>query len=226
MNATFNPSLYNAGLVYARPEIFLTIAACAILMLDLMLTDAQRRWTGILSVISLGITAVLVVGQPLSTRIVALGGLFELDRMAQVLKVVTLLTVAVVFVYSTDYLKRRAIFKGEYFVLGLFATLGAMVLISAGSLITLYLGLELMSLSLYAMVAFDRDSGIAAESAIKYFVLGSMASGTLLYGMSIIYGMTGSLELAGIANAASFEAVPMNTVTQVGEPSYTSGIHM
>ncbi|HWX78888.1 MAG TPA: NADH-quinone oxidoreductase subunit NuoN [Steroidobacteraceae bacterium] len=201
MNATFNPSLYNAGLVYARPEIFLTIAACAILMLDLMLTDAQRRWTGILSVISLGITAVLVVGQPLSTRIVALGGLFELDRMAQVLKVVTLLTVAVVFVYSTDYLKRRAIFKGEYFVLGLFATLGAMVLISAGSLITLYLGLELMSLSLYAMVAFDRDSGIAAESAIKYFVLGSMASGTLLYGMSIIYGMTGSLELAGIANA-------------------------
>jgi NADH-quinone oxidoreductase subunit N len=203
MNATFDPSLFNAGLVYARPEIFLTVAACAILMLDLMLTDARRRWTGILSVISLGLTAVLVVAQPLSAKIVALGGLFELDRMAQVLKVVTLLTVAVVFVYSTDYLRRRAIFKGEYFVLGLFATLGAMVLISAGSLITLYLGLELMSLCLYAMVAFDRDSGIAAESAIKYFVLGSMASGTLLYGMSIIYGMTGSLELAGIANAAS-----------------------
>jgi NADH-quinone oxidoreductase subunit N len=107
----------------------------------------------------------------------------------------------VVFIYSTDYLRRRAILKGEYFVLGLFATLGAMVLISAGSLITLYLGLELMSLCLYAMVAFDRDSGIAAESAIKYFVLGSMASGTLLYGMSIIYGMTGSLELADIATA-------------------------
>jgi NADH-quinone oxidoreductase subunit N len=201
MNLPFNASFFNAGLVYARPEIFLTIAACAILMLDLLLTDAQRRWTGILAVISLCVTAVLVVAQPLSTKIVALGGLFELDRMAQVLKVVTLLTVAVVFVYSTDYLRRRAIFKGEYFVLGLFATLGAMVLISAGSLITLYLGLELMSLCLYAMVAFDRDSGIAAESAIKYFVLGSMASGTLLYGMSIIYGMTGSLELDGIANA-------------------------
>jgi len=201
MNVPFNASFFNAGLVYARPEIFLTIAACAILMLDLLLTDAQRRWTGILAVISLCVTAVLVVAQPLSTKVVALGGLFELDRMAQVLKVVTLLTVAVVFVYSTDYLRRRAIFKGEYFVLGLFATLGAMVLISAGSLITLYLGLELMSLCLYAMVAFDRDSGIAAESAIKYFVLGSMASGTLLYGMSIIYGMTGSLELAGIANA-------------------------
>jgi len=201
MNLPFNASFFNAGLVYARPEIFLTIAACAILMLDLLLTDAQRRWTGILAVISLCVTAVLVVAQPLSTKVVALGGLFELDRMAQVLKIVTLLTVAVVFVYSTDYLRRRAIFKGEYFVLGLFATLGAMVLISAGSLITLYLGLELMSLCLYAMVAFDRDSGIAAESAIKYFVLGSMASGTLLYGMSIIYGMTGSLELDGIANA-------------------------
>jgi NADH-quinone oxidoreductase subunit N len=136
-----------------------------------------------------------------SARVLALGGLFELDRLAQVLKVVTLLTVAVVFVYSTDYLRRRAILKGEYYVLGLFATLGAMVLMSAGSLITLYLGLELMSLCLYAMVAFDRESGIAAESAIKYFVLGSMASGTLLYGMSIVYGVTGSLELAAIATA-------------------------
>src|SRR5260221_12551398 len=122
--------------------------------------------------------------------------------MAQVLKVVTLLAVAVVFVYSTDYLQRRAILKGEYYVLGLFATLGAMVLISAGSLITLYLGLELMSLCLYAMVAFDRESGICAESAIKYFVLGSMASGTLLYGMSIVYGVTGSLDIGAIADAA------------------------
>jgi NADH-quinone oxidoreductase subunit N len=201
MNVSFDPSVFNAGLVYARPEIFLTIAACALLMLDLLLADAQRRFTCVLAVISLGVTAVLVVAQPISTKVVALGGLFELDRMAQVLKVVTLLTVAVVFVYSTDYLQRRAILKGEYFVLGLFATLGAMVLISAGNLITLYLGLELMSLCLYAMVAFDRDSGIAAESAIKYFVLGSMASGTLLYGMSIIYGMTGSLGLADIATA-------------------------
>jgi len=201
MNTAFNPSVFNAGLVYARPEIFLTVAACAILMLDLLLTDAQRRFTCVLALISLVVTAVLVVAQPISTKVLALGGLFELDRMAQVLKVVTLLTVAVVFVYSTDYLRRRAILKGEYFVLGLFATLGAMVLISAGSLITLYLGLELMSLCLYAMVAFDRDSGIAAESAIKYFVLGSMASGTLLYGMSIIYGMTGSLELANIEMA-------------------------
>jgi NADH-quinone oxidoreductase subunit N len=197
----FNVAEFDAGLIYATPEIFLALAACAILTLDLFLSDAQRQWTGALAVVSLCLTALLAALQPVSGKITALGGLFELDRMAQVLKVVTLLTVAVVFVYSTDYLKRRAILKGEYYVLGLFATLGAMVLISAGSLITLFLGLELLSLCLYAMVAFDRDSVIAAESAIKYFVLGSMASGTLLYGMSIVYGVTGNLELAAIAAA-------------------------
>ena len=198
--ADFSVSQFNAGLAYACPEIFLGLAACALLMLDLLLNDEQRRWIGLLAICTLVVTAVLVWVQPVSGRIVALGGLFELDRMAQVLKAFTLLTVAVVFVYSVDYLKRRDIFKGEYFVLGLFAVLGAMVLISAGSLITLYLGLELMSLCLYAMVAFDRESGIAAESAIKYFVLGSLASGTLLYGMSIVYGVTGNLELAAIAD--------------------------
>ena len=192
---------FNSRLVLARPEMFLSLAACAILLLDLLLNDAQRHWTGILSVAALLSAALMSVAMSVSTRVVALGGLFEMDRMAQVLKVVTLLTVAVVFIYSTDYLRRRAILKGEYYVLGLFATVGAMVLISAGSLLTLYLGLELMSLCLYAMVAFDRESGIAAESAIKYFVLGSLASGTLLYGMSIVYGVTGNLELAAIADS-------------------------
>jgi NADH-quinone oxidoreductase subunit N len=202
MNA-FSVDDFNSGLVLARPEMFLGLAACAILLLDLLLKDAQRHWVGVLSVATLLVTAMFTVAQPVAGRVVALGGLFELDGMAQVLKVVTLITVAIVFLYSTDYLRRRSILKGEYYVLGLFATLGALVLISAASLITLYLGLELMSLCLYAMVAFDRESGIAAESAIKYFVLGSMASGTLLYGMSIVYGVTGSLELATIASAVS-----------------------
>jgi NADH-quinone oxidoreductase subunit N len=202
MNA-FSVDDFNAGLVLARPEMFLGLATCAILLLDLLLKEAQRYWIGVLSVVILLVTAGFTLAQPVAERIVALGGLFELDGMAQVLKIVTLLTVAIVFLYSTDYLKRRSILKGEYYVLGLFATLGALVLISAASLITLYLGLELMSLCLYAMVAFDRESGIAAESAIKYFVLGSMASGTLLYGMSIVYGVTGSLELAAIASAVS-----------------------
>src|ERR1022692_3389538 len=200
MNA-FSVTEFNTGLAYAKPEIFLSAAACAILLLDLVLSDARRHWSGILAVISLLATAALVAAQPLTGRIVALAGMFEIDNMARLLKVSALLVVAVVFVYSTDYLRRREILKGEYYVLGLFATLGIMVLISAASLITLYLGLELLSLCLYAMVAFERDSGTAAESAIKYFVLGSLASGTLLYGMSIIYGMTGSLQLDQIAIA-------------------------
>jgi NADH-quinone oxidoreductase subunit N len=198
---SFNAADFNSGLNLAGPEIFLGLAACAILLVDLMLEDGQRHWTGVSAVGALLIAAVMVAMQSVGARVVALGGLYELDGMAHVLKLATVLTVAVVFSYSTDYLRRRAILKGEYYVLGLFATVGAMVLISAASLITLYLGLELMSLCLYAMVAFDRESGIAAESAIKYFVLGSMASGTLLYGMSIIYGVTGSLELAAIAGA-------------------------
>ena len=197
----FNTTDYSAGLIYARPEIFLGSAACAILMLDLVIAEAQRRWTGVISVLALIATAVLVAVQPPASHVHVLAGMFELDWMAQVLKVVALLTVAIVFLYSTEYLRRRAILKGEYFVFGLFATLGIMVLLSAASLVTLYLGLELMSLCLYAMVAFDRESGRAAEAAIKFFVLGSLASGTLLYGMSIIYGMTGSLQLSEIATA-------------------------
>jgi NADH-quinone oxidoreductase subunit N len=195
----FSVADYETGLIYARPEIFLGSAACVILMLGLVLSDAQAYWVRVLSLLSLLATAALVAVQPLASRVVVLGDMFELDQMAQVLKVVALLTVAVVFVYSTDYLRRRAILKPEYFVLGLFATLGILVLVSAASLITLYLGLELMALCLYAMVAFDRESGRAAESAIKFFVLGSLASGTLLYGMSIVYGVTGSLQLQAIA---------------------------
>src|SRR6185436_17952888 len=111
--------------------------------------------------------------------------------------------VAVAFLYAYGYLRVRDILKGEYFVLGLFALLGIMVLVSANSLITLYLGVELQALALYAMVAFNRESGVAAEAAIKYFVLGSIASGALLFGMSIIYGVTGALELGAIGQSVA-----------------------
>ncbi|MCG8375906.1 MAG: NADH-quinone oxidoreductase subunit N, partial [Chlorobiales bacterium] len=117
------------------------------------------------------------------------------------LKLFTLAVTAGVFLYSRAYLKGRPYYKGEYYVLGLFALLGIMVMISAYGMLTVYLGLELLSLALYAMVAFDRDSPIAAESAMKYFVLGAIASGALLYGISIIYGVTGSLGLAEIGEA-------------------------
>src|SRR5258706_15057198 len=97
--------------------------------------------------------------------------------------------------YSRSYAKLRGIYRGEFFVLSLFSTLGIMIMISANHFLVLYLGLELMSLSLYARVALPRDSGISTEAGMKYFVLGALASGRLLYGMSMIYGATGSLEV-------------------------------
>jgi len=117
-----------------------------------------------------------------------------------------MLFVAVALLYSRHFLETRGLLKGEYYVLALTAMLGIFVIISAGSLLTLYIGIELLSLSLYALVAFDRDSGVAAESAMKYFVLGAIASGCLLYGMSLVYGLTGSLLLNEIA--ASLQGPP------------------
>jgi NADH-quinone oxidoreductase subunit N len=107
----------------------------------------------------------------------------------------------VTLLYSRDYMERRDLLKGEYLVLALFAVLGIQVIVSAGSLLSLYLGIEIMSLALYAMIAFDRENGVSAESAMKYFVLGAIASGALLYGISIIFGVTGSFLLDGVAAA-------------------------
>ena len=125
--------------------------------------------------------------------------MFVADLMAHTLKFLTFVAVAACLVYSRRYLADRDLFRGESFVLTLFATLGMMVMISANHLLTLYLGLELMSLSLYAMVALHRDSALSTEAAMKYFVLGALASGLLLYGMSMIYGATGTLEIDQMA---------------------------
>jgi NADH-quinone oxidoreductase subunit N len=121
--------------------------------------------------------------------------MFVDDVMSDVLKVLVCLGVMMVLVYSRQYLAARGMFRGEFFVLTLFSTLGMMVMISANHLLTLYLGLELMTLSLYAMVALQRESPTATEAAMKYFVLGALASGMLLYGMSMLYGATGTLEV-------------------------------
>jgi NADH-quinone oxidoreductase subunit N len=122
------------------------------------------------------------------------------DLMGDLLKLLLYLTVIVVLFYSRGYiLEREQMAKGEYYVLALFATLGMMVMISANHLVTVYIGLELLSLSLYAMVAMNRDSVPATEAAMKFFVLGALASGLLLYGMSMIYGATGTLEITAIA---------------------------
>jgi NADH-quinone oxidoreductase subunit N len=138
-----------------------------------------------------------------SERTVGWHGTYVADPLSSLLKIVAYGAVAVAFLYAYGYLQVRKILKGEYFVLGLFALLGIMVVASANSLVTLYLGVELLALSQYAMVAFHRESPVAGEAAIKYFVLGSIASGALLYGMSIVYGVTGSLELGVVSATAA-----------------------
>ncbi|HEX8782143.1 MAG TPA: NADH-quinone oxidoreductase subunit NuoN, partial [Steroidobacteraceae bacterium] len=134
-----------------------------------------------------------------SQRVLLLHGMYVADELAFALKLAGFAVVAVALLYSRAYLENRNILRGEYYVLTLTALLGVFVLVSANSLVTVYLGVELLALSVYAMVAFDRDSGVSAESAMKYFVLGAIASGMLLYGMSLIYGLTGTLDLGEIA---------------------------
>ena len=183
----------------AYPEIFLLAMACFILVADLFISDDKRSITYFLTQAALAGCALLTwfnaSGEPVHT----FSGMFVGDLMADVLKLITYFGVIVILVYSRDYTAFRGMFRGEFFALTLFATLGLMVMISANHLLTLYLGLELLSLSLYAMVALQRDSGTATEAAMKYFVLGALASGMLLYGMSMIYGATGSLEVTRIA---------------------------
>lgn len=181
------------------PEIFLLSMACIILVVDLYLTDRTRYITYALTLITLATVAALTVYGASDEPQVVLSGTFINDQMSVVLKLFTFLITAAVLIYSKQYLADRKLFKGEYFVLVLFATLGMMVMISAHNMLTLYLGLELLSLCLYTLVAFQRDSDSATEAAMKYFVLGALASGLLLYGMSMIYGGTGSLDLAEIA---------------------------
>src|SRR5579859_5861883 len=182
----------------AIPELFLLGMICFILVVDVFLSDAHRLVTYWLSLASVAGTAWLTVAVAQQGSLLTFGGMFVNDAMGNVLKLFTYLTVAVVFIYSRDYLRDRGLFKGEYYILGLTALLGMMIMISAHNMLTVYLGLELHSLSLYAMVALDRESPVASEAAMKYFVLGAIASGVLLYGMSLLYGATGTLDLTGL----------------------------
>ncbi len=174
---------------------------CVVLLADLFVENEQRIITFWLSIAALLVTAASLVLTAPETRTVLFDGSYVSDQLSQVLKLSAVGVVAIGFLYARDYLQQNNLFKGEFFLLGLFGLLGIMVMISANSLLTMYLGMETLSLSLYALVAFDRNNASSAESAMKYFVLGAIASGALLYGISWIYGMTGSLLFHEIADA-------------------------
>jgi NADH-quinone oxidoreductase subunit N len=190
-----------ATMAPAIPEIVLLGLIAVVLVADLFIDDENRAATYWLTIGSLVGTAFLAMGTFGHARTVTFSGMFVSDLLSQMLKVMTLLAVAATLVLSRTYLEVRGLLKGEFMILALTGTLGMMVMISAQHFITLFLGLELMALSQYAMVALERDSVRATEAAMKYFVLGALSSGLLLYGMSMIYGATGSLELTRVAYA-------------------------
>ena len=192
-----------ADLVPLGPEIFVCGAAFALLMIDLFLSDQRRGLTHFLALFILAAAAVLTARDMATAPVFGFADLFVRDTVGDVLKIAVYVVAAASFVYAKPYLQDRGLFQGEFYVLGLFAVLGMMLMISAGSLLTLYLGLELQALAAYGLVAMDRDNPRSSEAAIKYFVLGSLASGLLLYGMSMVYGATGSLMLGEIHAAAA-----------------------
>jgi len=198
MSFTFD----SANLIPILPEIIILVLACTVLVVDLYLKEEHKGINHVITIagllIAVGITGLVGGGE----RQVVFDGSYVRDAMSDVLKILIFIVSLFAFVYAKDYLRDRNLWAGEYYVLGLFAVLGMSIMVSANNLLTVYLGLELLALCLYAMVAFDRDSTTGAEAAMKYFVLGALGSGMLLYGMSMIYGATGSIELATVARIA------------------------
>ena len=205
-----------AELLPMLPEIFVLAMASIILVVDLYLSDERKSLIHLLSMLTLIFVAMLTLrpGLPATPEYV-FAGTFVRDAMADILKVAVYVVMAVVFVYAKPSLREHNLFKGEFYVLALFGMLGMMIMISAANLVSLYLGLELLALTSYALVALNRDDELGAESAMKYFVLGALASGMLLYGMSMIYGATGTLDLREIA-AATQHLESMNLIMAFG----------
>jgi NADH-quinone oxidoreductase subunit N len=194
-------------MLLAAPEFWVLTMACIILIVDLFISEERRGIIHMLAMITLVFAAIIIArgdyGSAAQQSATAFNGSFIRDSMGDVLKLFSLFILGLVYIYAKFCLRQFRMFRADFYTLSLFALLGVMLLISANSLVMVYLGLELISLSSYALVAFDRDSKTGSEAAMKYFVLGSMASGMLLYGMSMIYGATGSLDLQEVATAAS-----------------------
>jgi len=197
MNFQFNVS----ELIFVLPELFLLSAISIILLFDLFASERLKSLTYYLTQLALVITGWLafdLIGESATI----FSGTFVLDTMGSTFKVFIMGFAIIALVYTRHYLKAHELLRNEYFILALMSILGMMVMVSGHSLLTLYMGLEIMSLSLYALIASARDRAVAIEAALKYFVLGAIASGLLLYGMSMIYGITGSLDIAQISNFA------------------------
>jgi len=207
MNSTMLAAT-DANLAPVYAEIFLLIAASAILLIDMYMKAGKRNLTYALSLMAIAGCGVLTFADMgTGATVYTFNGMYVSDPMSNLLKLVTYVATAMTLVYSRQYAEDRAMMSGnlggEFYVLALFSMLGQMIMISGNSMLSIYLGVELMSLSLYALVALRRDHAISTEAAMKYFILGALSSGFLLYGMSMIYGATGSLDLTAINQASA-----------------------
>lgn len=192
------------------PEIYLLVMACVVMLADLFFKDADHRVAYGLTLLTLLVLAVMSGAYYASgLEVFAMQRMVIVDPMAMLLKLFTTVATGISLIYARRYALDRGMWGGELFSLSLFALLGQFVMISGNNLLMIYLGLELLSLALYALVALRRDSALATEAAMKYFVLGALASGFLLYGMSMIYGATGSLDL-GVA----FKTIAMEPINR------------
>lgn len=202
-----------SNFIAAAPEMTLLGLICVVLIVDLFIEDDRRVVTFWLSLAALGITLWSLLATAPELRTVLFDGSYVSDPLSQILKISAVGFVAVGFMYARDYLQANDLHKGEFYLLGLFGLLGMMIMISANSLLTMYMGLETLALSQYALVAIDRSNVKSAESAMKYFVLGAIASGCLLYGISWVYGATGTIQFHEIAQAVasdpSVNALPL-----------------
>jgi NADH-quinone oxidoreductase subunit N len=187
--------------IAALPEIFVLSMAMFILLIDLFIKPANRIVVFMLAQATLLGAAYITMTTHVASVTYSFSGMFVDDPMADVLKLMIYLSTALMLIYTRTYITLRGMFRGEFYALVLFAVAGMMIMVSGQHFLTLYMGLELLSLCLYALVAMDRDNARAAEAAMKYFVLGALASGMLLYGMSMLYGATGSLNISEVASS-------------------------
>lgn len=185
----------------AAAEIFVAVMALVIMLATTFARRIGRSLAYLLTQATLIVAALITVATMEGEVVLTFSNMFVSDMMGDVLKLLIYFAVAVGLLYGRAYLADRNMDRPEYFLLALLMTLGMMVMVTSNHMLSLYMGLEMMSLSLYAMVAFDRESARSTEAAMKYFVLGALASGLLLYGMSMVYGATGSMEFSGIAQA-------------------------
>lgn len=187
--------------IAALPEIFVLSMAMFILLIDLFIKPANRIVVFMLAQATLLGAAYITMTTHVASVTYSFSGMFVDDPMADVLKLMIYLSTSLMLIYTRTYITLRGMFRGEFYALVLFAVAGMMIMVSGQHFLTLYMGLELLSLCLYALVAMDRDNSRAAEAAMKYFVLGALASGMLLYGMSMLYGATGSLNISEVASS-------------------------